>query len=314
MSYQEFVEYMIQVIELKEGRNVTVVRQTVNRINCQKEGITIRRGKNDVSPVIEVNDIYTGYKAGAALEKCLDEILRRDYEGRKNSITSGRIVTHLRSWDYVRKSIFPRLMKTDKNMKQLQELVHRPYVDLSIYYVVKLGENDGRDMSVKVTGAIAGEWGVSEAELYNTALENLEKEQYSITNVEEMIMQRLLEKVGGNEGEMAQMMEEFELDLTENNNFPMYVLTNESKLFGFAGILNKKLLKDFAEKHKADIFIIPSSVHEALLVPAIDNLDTKHLQDTVKEVNETELEEEDVLSDNVYYYSRFGECITMVDC
>ena len=112
--------------------------------------------------------------------------------------------------------------------------------------------------------------------------------------------------------------------------FPMYVLSNRTKLNGSACILYQDLLKNFAERLRSDLYILPSSIHEVLIIPvnsftspadpllssANSPADTRQqsyreLSEMVQEVNATQLSTEDILSDHVYYYSRESSRITM---
>ena len=73
---------------------------------------------------------------------------------------------------------------------------------------------------------------------------------------------------------------------------------------GAACLLYDDLLKDFSEKHASDFYILPSSVHEVLLLPAEGRKEDESLSAMVREVNRTQLSAEEFLSDHVYYYSR----------
>ena len=84
----------------------------------------------------------------------------------------------------------------------------------------------------------------------------------------------------------------------------MYVLTNKQKMNGASCILYEHILNDFANQKNKDIYILPSSVHEVILVPVAEDIDRTELSRMVRDVNRNELEEGDVLSDRVYYYDR----------
>ena len=94
---------------------------------------------------------------------------------------------------------------------------------------------------------------------------------------------------------------------------PMYVLTNKTKLNGSACILYHNLLQDFAETIESDLYLLPSSVHEILILPSYIDNTPKELSDIVREVNRTQLSAEEILSDHVYFYSRETGQITIPD-
>lgn len=93
--------------------------------------------------------------------------------------------------------------------------------------------------------------------------------------------------------------------------YPMFVLTNESNLFGAACIIYPNLLQHYASEAQTDFYILPSSIHEIILVPTLENSDYQELSEMVQEVNDTQLQDDEILSTHAYYYSRKENEITM---
>lgn len=93
----------------------------------------------------------------------------------------------------------------------------------------------------------------------------------------------------------------------------MYILTNKSKLFGAGVILYKPILKMIAQKLDDDVYILPSSIHEVILMPKRLVTDEKELKQIVVDTNENVVAVEEVLSDSVYLYNRDEDeiCIVM---
>lgn len=73
-----------------------------------------------------------------------------------------------------------------------------------------------------------------------------------------------------------------------------------------------RLLQEFADRVGSDVFILPSSIHETLLIPANADMDTEYLRDMVRTVNRTKVAPDEILSDNVYYYSRLTDRVELV--
>ena len=94
------------------------------------------------------------------------------------------------------------------------------------------------------------------------------------------------------------------------NEIKMFILTNEQKLFGAATMLYPNILKSVADKLESNLFILPSSTHEVLVVPSEKN-DAMYLMSVVNEVNNHSLATEDILSYNVYLYDRLKDEISM---
>jgi len=84
---------------------------------------------------------------------------------------------------------------------------------------------------------------------------------------------------------------------------PMYVLGNKSRINGAVQMCSKDVMGRVSGFFKQDFWILPSSIHETLLVP-IGIMDVSGLLQMVKEVNEAEVELCDQLSDKVQYYDR----------
>ena len=84
----------------------------------------------------------------------------------------------------------------------------------------------------------------------------------------------------------------------------MYVFSNRTRSFGASAILYDGRLAKIAERLKENYYVLPSSVHETIIVaesdaPAKDDLDA-----IIREINETQVDPEEVLSNQAYYYDR----------
>ena len=82
---------------------------------------------------------------------------------------------------------------------------------------------------------------------------------------------------------------------------PMYVISNKSSMRGASAVLDKKVLEDIGRKHGTDtLIILPSSIHEVLVVPYEDGMDMEFMRNMVTEVNTTEVLPEDQLISDAY--------------
>ena len=91
------------------------------------------------------------------------------------------------------------------------------------------------------------------------------------------------------------------LGLEHQDDMKMYVLTNPDQKLGSGLIVHDKVLRHILDTIGEDIYILPSSVHELIVIPSsvVDN--EKYLTSMVHEINQTEVEPKDRLSDDVYY-------------
>ena len=130
----------------------------------------------------------------------------------------------------------------------------------------------------------------------------------SITYIEDVIISLL------NERRVFLGCSDFEKLFTENegmSKLPMYVLTNKVKTLGASCILDSDKLYDFSAEMDSDLFILPCSVHETILLPVNMGYDPEILSQMVKEINDSEVSKTDYLSDSVYKFSRFSGLVEL---
>ena len=92
----------------------------------------------------------------------------------------------------------------------------------------------------------------------------------------------------------------------------MYVLSNRERLYGASAMLYSHRLEALADNMDRNLFILPSSVHEVIILPDEGEGDPAYLVNTIKEVNETQVEPDEVLSDKLYYFDRLTQHITVI--
>lgn len=89
--------------------------------------------------------------------------------------------------------------------------------------------------------------------------------------------------------------------LTSTN---MVILSNESKVHGAIAMYDTWLLSSIADEYKRDLAILPSSIHEVIVMPVDDNTNFRQLSEMVKDVNATQVLPEEQLSDHAYRFVR----------
>lgn len=90
------------------------------------------------------------------------------------------------------------------------------------------------------------------------------------------------------------------LGLDHQDDMKMYVLTNAEQHLGSGLIVHDKVLRHILDTIEEDIYILPSSVHELIVIPSSVVDDENYLTKMVHEINQNEVEPKDRLSDDVY--------------
>ena len=97
----------------------------------------------------------------------------------------------------------------------------------------------------------------------------------------------------------------------EDDGTPLFVLTNEKMYLGAVTMFYPDLMDLIADKLDSDLYIIPSSIHECLILPEQEDICGDDLKKLVRTVNDTEVADDEILSYNIYKYSRAGRSVTI---
>lgn len=278
---------------LKEIKKIIPADQKVEISSIMKNnGITedavsiMEKGKN-ISPTIYLKEFYECYKEGTALEELAAEIVRRNNKYKlEESLDIGFFV----DYEKARERIVFKLINRDKNHKLLENIPYVEYMDLVMVFYYLLHDETAGNATILIHNSHLKMWGISKEELYRKACENTPNLlPAAITGMREIIQQMM--------GDSANLEEPVEEDV------PMYVMTNPMKMNGAATMAYPNVVKNFANAIGHNVYIIPSSVHEVILVPE-SGTEGGRLNEMVREVNESQVDPKEVLADHVYYYDR----------
>lgn len=191
----------------------------------------------------------------------------------------------LRDYGQVKKNLFIRLCNAEKNAAALEAVPHRQEADLAMTYHVRIDLSEEGLGSVMVTNEMLRNFGVSEAQLHEDAMKNSPEMLPAKFAPMATILFGAPEEQAMTEGEI-----------------PMMVLTNEKQVYGASALFYPEQLEKMTEKLGGSCFILPSSVHEIIAVPDDGSLKAKELEQMVTEINASQLEPRDQLSDHVYHF------------
>lgn len=298
MEYKEFVEYikMNAGYIAGEGGNITI-NHVIKNNGCEMDGLVIMEKGKDIAPTIYLDSFYELYTNGENIKNIIRRI-EVIYEQNKNNVTFD--VNILKHFDTIKDKIVYKVVNYRSNEKLLEQVPHKRILDLAVVFYCLLDNEYGRSATALIYNNNLKNWNVTIDDVYKAALKNTPDLLHSKISS----MAALFEKCGVNvDGE--------EVDLKDYVPSDMYVLTNESKLNGAACILYENVLYDFAQKLGADLYILPSSVHEVILLPKLSMFEKDELVNMVKEVNTEGVAADEVLSDHVYEYNRTERLITM---
>ena len=190
-----------------------------------------------------------------------------------------------------------RVINTSRNRDILEDIPHREFLDLSLVYYTLIRNSLIGEGAVLIHREHQKMWGLSDEEIERAAQENTKTLlPYELLSISEMI------------GELSKSLDNrtySDLDTDRVSRYsPLYVLTNKDRQFGAFYLTDKHILNTIAEAQDDNLYILPSSVHECIVLPERYEEDPEDLSDMVMEINRTQVPEEAFLSDSVYYYDR----------
>ena len=294
MTNHEFREKLIKELQKRMPDAAIFPRDTKKNNGVVFSGIIILDNSINVAPNIYTEDLYYDYQNGHKdMEGVIDSVLEI-YEKMKPEKCFN--ISEILDYSKARSSLNGRLVNTEKNNGALTEVPHRDFFDLSLTYFVDVTrDGDEGCASIQVTNAHMEKWDVTEDDLYKQFKESMDQNDRSR-------MQPVMDALA----EAANCPPEETRALCGNMGIvPMYVLSNARKLNGAVEILNKKAMEKAAETIGDDFYILPSSIHETILVPVRGNEDgADKLAEMVACINSSEVPDTEILSNHVYRYRR----------
>lgn len=297
MVYEEFQEHLTSLLQEKLDTGCRLRIQKVPKNNgVILNGLTVTVGGQTAAPLICLERYYEKFQAGRPLDALAEEILG---ELRKDSDILHIDFSMLNDFEKIKDRIIFRLINTHANQALLQDVPSVPFQDLSAVFYLFLENGPDGQMTALIARRHQRMWDVSTPTLFHLAERNtprlLPPDLKSMSAVMDDIAR---EQMGHNyrEGIIDEL-------LPGRGSVQLFVLSNTSGLHGASAVLYPGVLKNFAKHLGKSLVILPSSIHEVLLLPYDDSIVFSELSDMVAEINQAAVAAEDRLSDHVYYYS-----------
>lgn len=257
----------------------------IRKNNVQKTGIMVTVPDRIAVPVVYIDGLYDEYIQGKDMEDIFKEIAEEIERGYREAPA----YNGLNIKDY-RNNVYMCLVNKRNNREMLSNIPHRTVNDLAVIYRINLPEINGNKASAVVTYDLMETLGYE-----NT--EQLEKQAaiYMKEN-DPPVVKTMREMLYEIEPELAEM-------LPEDEEMQMYVITNSSKTNGAVSVLDKETMDRVAGLIGPEIIILPSSIHEVIAVSGND-IKARDAAAMVKSINDTQVEPEERLSDNIYRYTK----------
>ncbi len=299
MNYQEFTSELEKEVNLKLTGGVRASLHTAVKNNgTERTGILIETPGINISPTIYLEEYFEVYQTGKTIRKIAEELLEFYRSIRREEPWDQK---GLLSYAGVKDRIVFKLINTAKNRLFLKEVPHIDFLDLSIVFYVLLEATDEGTAAMAVESGHVRQWQIHTEQLWSDAVRNSKKLLPAEFFTMNYALKEALWKNAGFErtGEAGNLLLE---GRTERDG--LYVLSNRLRSYGAACIAYPHIMEMIGQILRKDFYILPSSVHEVIIVPYSRELSPGEMNEMVQEINVTEVAEEEVLSSHVYFYER----------
>jgi len=294
MDFLEFVAKVEVEVQDRLGKECSIGIHKVYKNNGIKHtGLIICPKEEALSPVIYLEpfyEIYVDDDGESSFDNAVTEIIDCYLSGNchMDEINPGAIA----DFEQMNEKIMFKLINGEENKELLQDIPHMPYFDLAVVFYLLLRIDERNQVSALIHNEHMEAWRTDVEELYRLASINTPKTlPATLRNMSEVMK------------EILGLLEGLGLDESDET-MPLYVLVNQTGLNGAIAVLYPDILKRFSEEKQADLILLPSSLHEMLIVLDDEEMEYEHLQQMVESINEAEVPRADRLSNNIYRFSQ----------
>lgn len=286
-EYGEFKKAIKELLQKRLGDGVSVEYvEDLKNNQTVKEGIQITECGSEESLIFYPEELCEQFQEENGIENCVENLLMIFYKEKDLTLD-----INLTRWESVKSKVRLFLIQKAWNEEHLRKRCYIEYLDLAVVFEVILDVGRGDARSIAVTQAMLGKWGIGAEEVYHVALENLKSENVILMDSD---------NICGKEPYLE--MES------------LYIFKNRRCRHGASVMLKKDIIKSFAEEKGADLYILPCSIHDLLLVKENGSHTARELKRVVCDINRDgkSVNPEDRLSDSVYLYQRETDEIQIV--
>lgn len=317
-SLTEFAAAVKDVMQQYYPEAKVELRETGKNNGLKFLGLLIREGNAAIVPTIYLEPAYEEYKE-SIFDGCYDTAienichkLQLVYEQHRNPSIDAKELDYIFDFEQVKGKLIFTLVNKERNAELLEKVPHVDFLDLA--YIFKLLVlNDEMGGAIVVTNELNKYWNKTAAELLEIAKSNQSSLCGDVLaeNMKEMLKRHAkagAKELGVSEAEYLATVDDLDI-------MPFITATNQAERQGAYAGFDKQLLRKVSRQYgNSNIAIMPSSIHECILLP-IDAMEISidDVKDMPRQVNATEVPEHEILSDNAYLYRASDETITIVE-
>ncbi len=288
MNFNDFINNVSEIVTEKlNGEGSVSVKEVLKNNGVRLQGLMIRTTGRKASPTVYLERFYDEYLGGKSVEEIAESILTIY---RENIIHDDSLPDLFDAYQKAKKHLYLKAVNRDRNEELLADVPHMDFLDLALIPYILIKEIGHGSASVVIHNEMVRYWELPKKQILADAMENMIHHYgYRLTPMKEMLKDMLPEE------------DAYQLKECPNK---MYVLLSPGMQYSAALIAVDSIMSRIAERLHSDLIILPSSIHELIVIPDDLHRSCNGLDELVKCVNETSVSAEEVLSDHAYRYKR----------
>lgn len=271
---------------------------------CEMHGIRALSAESNIGPVLYMDALYESYLCGTDFKELVQRALS---DFRRVEIPHLEFLDNIDDFSVAKSLLRLEVVNLEWNKQSLAERPYTRILDLACQFYLECRAED--NFRIPVHNNLFSKWNVSVQEVFRIAYQNTELYRPLSVRPMDDILNELLTKANIVDEDvdslLACLSNEDDSPMGGAERIPMLVLTNVYTSYGACGIIYLDYLQKVADSLDSDLYILPSSIHECILVPTKAELHSvSEMQAMVQDINRTQVSTIERLSNNIYYYSR----------
>jgi len=286
-----FAEMMRDLVKDRLGDGYDVnLRDVMKNNGTELTGLSIGAKDARIAPTIYLEGFEERFEQGRiSVNEAVEEIIK--VFRKEDDQDAGSLYEIFSNVEEIYKRVCPKIINAERNAELLKTVPFVKFLDLAEIFVVKM-EISGNTGNVTINNDLVERLGIDIEKLKDSAYGNMKKRGIEQKSLSSMIKDLIFDS-----GEVPE-------ELNEPEGISMMVVTNRERYNGACCMIDPEIFVDLSEKMGCDLYVLPSSIHEIIVVPAVSQCNEDELRDMVRDVNRSSVSNEDFLSDTLYRYNR----------
>lgn len=321
MSYKQFLEKVRNEIQIRFGASYSIqINPVLKNNSVELDGLVILKEGEKAAPNIYLNEYYLSYEKKKEFNLIIEEIIE---EYTNSALDKKDEYEYELDFKKMKERIYYRIVNFSKNEKLLKDMPNIKFLDLAITFHCLIKDDETGIGSIRITSECMKKWNITAKELMKVARVNtpvlfppsirtmeeviseiIDKEAFDVSLDENKKIDSTPYNVDSNESIFGTPENQLIKQMVYKKRNAMYIVSNTRGINGASVILYKDIIRKFAIQMDTDFYILPSSIHEVILVPYHVGIAKESLEEMVFDINHTQVSQEEVLSNQVYLYHR----------